>query len=152
MKKNIFSIAFASDHRGVKLKEELIKYLTKKGYKIKDFGTYSEDSCDYPDYIYPAVKSVQEGAFQRAIVLCYTGIGSAIIANKVKGIRAALVDKITTARLSRRHNDSNVLVLPAGFLKPDLAKRIVGVWLVTEFDGGRHARRLNKIHKVEEIE
>ena len=143
-------IAIASDHRGFKLKNFLGDYLSSKGYEVIDFGTFSSDSCDYPDYVYPAVLSVKNRKAKRAIVICYTGIGSCIAANKIKGIRAALAFNIKTAVYSRRHNNSNVLVLAAGFVKRDYAKRLVIRWLNTEFEGGRHERRLRKIQKIEE--
>ncbi len=143
-------IALASDHRGFKLKNLIADYLKRRGIEVLDFGTFSRDSCDYPDYVYPAVMAVKERKAQRAIVICYTGVGSSIVANKVNGIRAALVFNIKMAVLSRRHNNSNVLVLGAGFLKPDYALRIVSRWLNTGFEGGRHLRRLRKIEKIEE--
>lgn len=146
------TIALASDHRGFKLKTVLEKFLKEKGYETVDFGTYTSESCDYPDYVYPASVAVKEKKVNRAIVICYTGIGSCIVANKVKGIRAALVSNIAAAALTRRHNDSNVLVLATQALKTDYAKKIVLTWLKTEFEGGRHLRRINKIRDIEERE
>ena len=143
------NIAFASDHRGFKLKDKLITYLKSKGYKALDFGTYSSDPCDYPDYIYPATQAIREKKAERAILICYTGIGSVIVANKVRGIRAALVASIKTAKLTRQHNNSNALVLASRELKFDYAKKIVLTWLSTEFEGGRHQRRLKKIADIE---
>ncbi len=145
-------IAVASDHKGFKLKNILSEYLKDKGNEIVDFGTHSTESCDYPDYIYPAVDSVRKKKCERAIVICYSGVGSAIVANRVKGIRAALVFNIRMAVFSRKHNNSNVLVLAAGFLKTDYAKKMVIRWLSADFEGGRHARRLRKIQKIEEKE
>ena len=145
-------IAVASDHRGFKLKNIVSEYLELKGYKVFDFGTFSSQSCDYPDYVYPAVLSVKNKKNERAIVICYTGIGSSIVANHVKGIRAALVFNIKGALLSRRHNNSNVLVLAAGFIKNDYAKKLVIRWLHTNFEGGRHQRRLCKIQIIERKE
>lgn len=145
-------IAIASDHKGFKLKNILSEYLKSKGNIIVDFGTYSAESCDYPDYIYPAVDSLRKKKTDRAIVICYSGIGSAIVANKTRGIRAALVFNIKMAVFSRKHNNSNTLVLGAGFLKPDYVKKIVTRWLAVDFEGGRHARRLRKIQKIEEKE
>lgn len=145
-------IALASDHRGFKLKNFLAQLLTSRGHVIKDFGTYSLDSCDYPDYIYPASLAVRNNESDRAVLICYTGVGSAIAANKVKGVRAALVSNVKSAALSRMHNDANVLVLPEYLLTKELAKRIVLVWLKTAFDGGRHTRRLHKIKEIEEKE
>ncbi len=143
-------IAFGSDHRGFKLKNVLITYLKEKGYEVLDFGAYSKDPSDYPDYVYPAVSSLAEKKADKAIVICFTGIGSCILANKVKGIRAALAYNIKSAKLSRKHNDSNVLVLASGLFKPDYAKKLVLSWLKENFEGGRHSRRLKKIRKIEE--
>jgi len=145
-------IGIASDHRGFKLKDTLINYLTEKGYGVVDFGTYSKDPCDYPDYTYVASEAVKMKKVDRAVIICYTGIGSCIAANKVKGVRAALVYSLKSAYMSRRHNNSNVLVLPSSFLKVDYTKKIISRWLKEEFEGGRHARRLRKIREIEERE
>jgi len=145
-------IGIASDHRGFKLKNTLVEYLTEKGYSIVDFGTYSRDSCDYPDYTYPAALAVKNRKVERAIIICYTGIGSCIAANKVKGVRAALVYSLKSAYMSRRDNNSNVLVLPSSLFKIDYTKKIISRWLKEEFEGGRHARRLRKIREIEEAE
>jgi ribose 5-phosphate isomerase B len=145
-------IALASDHRGFKLKAVLDKYLNSKGYETVDFGTHTEDSCDYPDYIYPASVAVRKGEVDRGIFLCYTGIGSAIAANKVRGIRAALVYSLKSAILSRQHNDANVLVLPTSFMKADYLKKVILAWLKADFEGGRHLKRVAKITKIEEKE
>jgi ribose 5-phosphate isomerase B len=146
------TIALASDHRGFKVKAVLADMLKAKGYEVLDFGTHCQDSCDYPDYIYPAAKAVQTGRVERAIVICYTGIGSSIVANKVKGVRASLVFNIASARLTRQHNDSNVLVLPSSLFKIEYAKKVVMTWLKAEFEGGRHTRRVQKIKEIEEKE
>ena len=143
-------IAIASDHRGFKLKSILAEYLRDRGYTIIDFGTYSSDSCDYPDYVYPASVAVKNKQADRAIIVCYSGIGSCIVANRLKGIRAALAVDIKRAALSRKHNNSNVLVLGAGFLKREYAKKLVTRWLAIPFEGGRHLRRLKKIERIEE--
>ncbi|MCM8819925.1 MAG: ribose 5-phosphate isomerase B [Candidatus Omnitrophica bacterium] len=145
-------IAIASDHRGFKLKIFLEKFLKEKGYEIVDFGTHSAEPCDYPDYVYPAVEAVKNKKVDRAIVICYTGIGSCIVANKIKGIRAALVTDLRTAILSRRHNDSNVLVLGSRNSSLEEIKRIVLRWLKEKFEGGRHLRRIKKIDLIEEKE
>jgi ribose 5-phosphate isomerase B len=142
-------VAVASDHRGFRLKKIISRYLQDKDNEVIDFGTYSCESCDYPDYIYPATKAVKDGRADRAIVICYSGVGSSIIANRLPGIRAALVFNIKMAALSRKHNDSNVLVLAAGFTKYSYAKKIVSRWLKTAFEGGRHSRRLKKIKDFE---
>ncbi len=141
-------IAIASDHRGFKLKSILTEYIENKDMIVNDFGTFSHDSCDYPDYVYPAVMAVKQKKADRAIVICYSGVGSSIVANRIKGIRAALVFTIRTAVLSRMHNNSNVLVLGAGFLKTDYAKKMVIRWLNTPFEGGRHLKRLRKIESL----
>jgi len=145
-------IALASDHRGFRLKAALGKYLSSKGYETVDFGTHSEDACDYPDYIYPASVAVRKGEADRGIFLCYTGIGSTIAANKVRGIRAALAYSLKSAILSRRHNNANVLVLPTNFMKVDYLKKVILAWLKADFEGGRHLKRIGKIAKIEEKE
>jgi len=145
-------IALASDHRGFKLKNFLTEFLKAKGHEVVDFGTHSSEPCDYPDYVYAAAVSVRQKKADRAIAICYTGIGSSIVANKVRGVRAALVTDIKSARLTRKHNDTNVLILPAYNSKKDYIGRIVSVWLNTGFEGGRHARRLKKIQEIEERE
>jgi len=145
-------IALASDHRGFQLKNFLSDNLKKKGYEVEDFGTYSQDPCDYPDYIYPAALAVKNKKADRAVVICYTGEGSAMAANKVRGVRAALAYDLKSAYMSRRHNNSNVLVLPSYLFKAEQAKKIVLRWLKEEFEGGRHLRRVKKIKDIEEKE
>ena len=143
-------IAIACDHRGVQMKNALIQYLKKKNFDVMDCGTYSEDSCDYPDFIIEAAEKVSKKECHRAIGICYTGIGSAIVANKVRGIRAALCYNIEQARLSRGHNDSNMLILGAGFLPQDVLFPLVDTWLNTPFERGRHEVRVNKIKSYEQ--
>ena len=145
-------IALASDHRGFKLKNILAEFLKDKGYQTIDVGTHSCDSCDYPDHAYLAAKAVKTKQVDRAVIICYTGEGSAMVANKVRGIRAALAYDLKSASMSRRHNDSNVLVLPSYFLKPEAIKRLLLRWLKEEFEGGRHLRRVRKIREIEEKE
>ncbi len=145
-------VGIGSDHRGFKLKNFLIDFLREKKIVVVDFGTYSSDSCDYPDFIYPLGVAIRERKIDKGIFICYTGIGSCICANKIKGVRAGLVYNLKTAKLSRKHNNTNVLVLGAGFLKREYAKKIVWVWLNTGFEGGRHLRRLRKILRIEEEE
>ena len=145
-------IALASDHRGFKIKNMLSEFLQEKGFEVRDYGTYSSDSCDYPDYTYRACDAVRTKKADRAIVICYTGIGSAIAANKVCGIRAALVYNIKGAAMSRRHNNANVLVLPSYFLTRETLKKITLRWLKEQFEGGRHLRRIKKINEIEEQE
>ncbi len=141
-------IALASDHAGYKLKQELLSYLSN--FEVVDFGTDSPQSTDYPDIGFAAAEAVAKGECNRGILICGSGIGMSIVANKVNGIRAALCTSETIARLSRQHNDANILVLPGRFIFFDEAKKIVDTWLTTKFDGGRHQRRLNKIKKYEE--
>jgi ribose 5-phosphate isomerase B len=145
-------IAVACDHRGVKLKNALAKYLNAQGHVVVDLGTYSKDPCDYPDYTYLAADAVRNKKCDRAIVICYTGVGSCIVANKVKGIRAALGYNLKSVYMSRRHNNSNVLVLPSYLFKIGYIEKMVCRWLKEEFEGGRHARRLRKIREIEEKE
>lgn len=136
-------LALASDHAGFEFKEKLKEYLS--GHDIEDFGTDSEESMDYPDTGFPAAESVARGKCDRGILICGSGIGMSIVANKVKGIRASLCNQVEIAILTRKHNDSNVLVLPGRFLDYKMAIKIVDAWLNTEFEGGRHQRRIDKI-------
>ena len=142
-------IAIACDHGAFALKEALKKHLESKGLEYKDFGTYSLDSCDYPDFAAPAAKAVASGECDRGIVLCTTGIGVSITANKVKGIRCALLSDIMSARLTRQHNDTNMMALGAGVVGEKLALEIVDTWLDTPFEGGRHQRRIDKVMALE---
>lgn len=143
-------IAFGSDHAGLALKKQLIEYLKAEGHEITDYGTYTSDSCDYPDYAYPAALSVSNKEADCAIVVCYTGIGVSIVANKVKGVRCSLVTSVEDAVLTKEHNDSNCLALGAKNIPFELAKDIVDAWLTTTFVGGRHINRVNKIKVLEE--
>ncbi len=142
-------VALAADHRGFEFKEKIKQYLKAKGIPVLDYGTDSEESCDYPDYMIKAAEAVKKGKAGRAIGVCHSGIGSAIAANKVKGVRAALVRSAEEAKLSRAHNDSNMLILGSGFVKTAQVKKIVETWLHTNFEGGRHARRIDKITRYE---
>ena len=142
-------IAIASDHGGYQLKEHLKAYLAAKGITCEDFGTNSADSCDYPDFAVPAAQAVASGQCEMGIVICTTGIGMSISANKVKGIRCALCGDILSAELTRRHNDANMLALGAGITGPMVAERIVDVFLNTGFEGGRHQRRVEKMMDIE---
>jgi len=142
-------ILIASDHAGFALKEKLKPYLVKKGLEVVDLGTYSKDRCDYPEFAYALAKKISEKKFKRGILICKTGIGNSIMANRLHGVRAALVYNVMAARLSREHNDSNILVLGSAFVNKDLGNRIIDVWLKTGFQGGRHLRRLNLINKLE---
>lgn len=143
-------IAFACDHRGFELREKILNFLKGHGYAVVDCGTDSAESVDYPDFVIRAAEKVQRGECERAIATCYTGIGSAIAANKVRGVRAALVQTVKQAELSRGHNDSNMLILGAGFLAPQDLIPVLETWLRAPFEGGRHQRRVNKIRKYEE--
>jgi len=138
-------VALGADHRGFKLKEELRRWLAARGHEPIDFGPDSDDRVDYPDYAFKVARAVARQRADRGILVCSTGIGMAIAANKVRGVRAALVDSVRLARLSREHNDSNVLCLGADVISADRARRIAGIWLATGFAGGRHAGRLAKI-------
>ena len=142
-------IALACDHGAYALKEEVKKFLDKKGLEYKDFGTNSLDSCDYPDFAGPAALAVASGECDRGIVLCTTGIGVSITANKVKGIRCALLSDVMSARLTRQHNDTNMMAIGAAVVGQMLALEIIDTWLGTEFEGGRHARRVEKLMSYE---
>ncbi len=143
-------VALAADHRGYELKERIAAFLKQKKYEVEDCGTYSMESTDYPDYMIKAAEMVQKGSCARAIGICYTGIGSTIAANKVRGVRAALVKSIEEAKLSRAHNDANMLILGAGFLEPGIVFSLVETWLQTPFEGGRHEQRVRKIKDYEQ--
>ncbi len=144
-------IAIASDHGGFDLKEAVRKHLEEKGITCKDFGTDSRASCDYPDFAGAAAKAVADGECERGIVICTTGIGVSIVANKVNGIRCGLCTNVTQARLTREHNDANMLALGAGITGQTAAMDIVDTFLSTEFSHGeRHERRVRKIAEYEE--
>ena len=143
-------IAIGSDHAGFRLKGEIIKLLRELGHDCHDFGTQSEEHCDYPDYAQAVAEAVARGECERGILICATGIGMSMAANKVKGIRAALCHDVFSARRSREHNDANVLCLGAEVLGVGLALEIVRAWLAAEFSGGeRHRRRVEKIEAME---
>ena len=143
------ALLLASDHAGFALKEKIKSYLTKKGFCVKDLGTYSAERCDYPLYAYELAKNISNKKFQRGILICKSGIGNSIVANRLPGVRAALCHCVKIAKLSREHNDSNVLVLGSGFVKADLANKIIAAWLKTKFLGGRHLRRLKLINSID---
>jgi len=142
-------IALGSDHGGLALKNHIISYLEEQGLEYKDFGCYTADSCDYPDFGAAAARAVASGECDRGIVVCTTGIGISIAANKVKGIRCALCSEPLSAEMTRRHNDANMLALGGGLVGPNLALRIVETFLNTQFEGGRHQRRVDKISALE---
>ena len=141
-------IALGCDHGGYELKQFIMKTLEKLGYEYEDFGCYSLESCDYPDFGAAAARAVAEGKCDRGIVICTTGIGISIAANKVAGIRCAHCTDPLSAEMTRRHNDANVLALGAGITGPNLAKRMVEVFLNTDFEGGRHARRVAQLDAI----
>ncbi|MBI5576844.1 MAG: RpiB/LacA/LacB family sugar-phosphate isomerase [Deltaproteobacteria bacterium] len=143
-------IVLASDHGGVEMKGDLLMRLSGKGFELRDLGTDSADPVDYPDFGFAAAALVRRGEADRAVLICRSGIGMAICANKSKGVRAAVVSRVADASLSRRHNDANVLVLGADEISILQARRIVETWLSTPFDGGRHRRRVDKIKRFEE--
>jgi RpiB/LacA/LacB family sugar-phosphate isomerase len=144
-------IIIGSDHAGFRLKQSLKSYLLSLGFEVKDLGTYSLKRCDYPQIAYSLAYQVSSGNFSRGILICKTGIGNSIVANRLPGIRAALCYNTKAAKLSREHNDSNVLVLGRAFVSNSQAKRITRTWINTGFCGGRHKRRLNQIKKIEQI-
>ena len=142
-------IALGADHAGWELKEALKAWLIENGYQIIDFGTHSTESVDYPDYALQVAESVASGKAERGLLVCGTGIGMVMTANKVPGIRAALCSDPFMARMSREHNDANILALGGRLMDTELGLEILRMWLSTEFAGGRHERRLGKIVQIE---
>ena len=143
-------IAIGCDHGALDLKNKVIAHLTAKGYEVVNFGTDTLDSCDYPDFAAPAAKAVASGECEKGIVLCTTGIGVSIVCNKVKGIRCALLSDVMSARLTREHNDTNMMAIGAGVVGQMLALEIVDTWIGTEFSHNeRHQRRINKVMALE---
>jgi RpiB/LacA/LacB family sugar-phosphate isomerase len=142
-------IAIGADHGGYTLKEDLKLFLQNQGYQVDDYGTYSTDSVDYPDFAYAVADKVGKNEAWRGIIIDGAGIGSCMVANKVPGVRAAMCYNLPTALNSREHNNANVLTLGAGMINPTLARQIVETWLNTVFSGGRHARRVDKIMEIE---
>jgi ribose 5-phosphate isomerase B len=143
-------ISIAADHAGFALKEKLRTRLAAEGHEVADFGTTSEESCDYPDFAQPVARDVAQGRSDRGILVCSTGIGMAMAANKVSGVRAAPAVSEDEVRLTREHNDANVLTLGAKYLDEAKAAELIEVFLQTEFSGGRHARRVAKIAQLEQ--
>ena len=141
-------ISIASDHGGFALKQEIAEYLRQQGHEVLDCGCHSTESCDYPDFGAAAARAVASGAGERGVEICSTGIGISIAANKVPGIRCALCGDIYSAEMTRRHNNANVLAMGAHLTAPVLAKKILDVFLSTEFEGGRHQRRIDKIDHI----
>ena len=142
-------IALGSDHGGLALKRHVMDYLDQHQLAYKDYGCYTSDSCDYPDFGRAAAEAVASGECDRGIVICTTGIGISIAANKVQGIRCAHCADSLEAEMTRRHNDANMLAIGAGFTGKNLAERMVEVFLSTDFEGGRHARRVNKLNAIQ---
>ena len=142
-------ISMGCDHGGFDLKEDIKAFLTEQGHEVKDFGTHSKDSCDYPDFAGPAAQAVASGECEKGIVLCTTGIGVSITANKVKGVRCCLLSDLLSAKMTRQHNDTNVMAMGAAIVGEMLALQIVDTWLGTEFEGGRHQRRVDKMMAYE---
>ena len=143
-------ITIGSDHAGWEMKEDLKPYLEKMGHEVRDLGTNSPESVDYPDYALAVARAVAGGEAERGIIICGTGIGSSIVANKVPGIRAALCHNRYTAEMSRSHNDANLLCLGGRVIDKKSAREIIKVWLATSFSGARHTRRLKKLLEIEE--
>ena len=138
-------IGIACDHAAYELKEFLVGYLASKGFEVKDFGTHSEESCDYPDFAHALGEAIDNGELERGVALCGSGEGISMTLNKHQSVRAALCWIPEIAKLSRQHNNSNVLCMPARFISNDEALEMLNIWLDTEFEGGRHQRRLDKM-------
>ena len=142
-------IAVACDHGGLRLKNVLADEMKKQGYEVVDFGTYTDDSCDYPDFAAKAAKAVANGECEKGVVVCGTGIGISISCNKVKGIRCALVHGVFSAKATRAHNDTNMLAMGQRVIGEGLALEILNAWLNTEYEGGRHDLRIEKMMSLE---
>ena len=143
-------LVIASDHGGFALKQELMEHLRARGVEFEDIGTYSEESCDYPVYAEKAARGVAEGKYEKGILVCGTGIGMSLAANKIKGIRCAVLSDCFSAEMCRAHNDANMIALGGRVIGDELAKRMVDLFLDTPFMGGRHARRVDLIRALEE--
>lgn len=143
-------VAFGCDHGGFVAKQAVFDYFKANGIEFKDFGTFSEDSCDYPDFALPVSESVAKGEFDYGVLICGTGIGMSIVANKVNGIRCAHVTDEFSAEMTRRHNNTNIIALGARITKVEDIVKYVQIFLTTPFDGGRHQNRINKIQLVED--
>ena len=145
----VSTIALGADHAGFQVKEALKAWLIEQGYEVVDYGIHSPESVDYPDYAAQVAEAVADQKVERGVLVCGTGIGMAITANKVAGVRAALCSDLYTARASREHNDANVLALGGRLMGPEVALDILRMWLATDFAGGRHRRRVDKIADLE---
>jgi ribose 5-phosphate isomerase B len=142
-------VAIASDHGGLNIREEIKQLMEEMGIEYEDFGCDCDTSVDYPDYALPVAEKVAAGEFDRGILICGTGIGMSIAANKVKGIRCALVHDVFSAKVTRQHNDSNIIAMGERVIGPGLAREIAKAWLTSDFEGGRHANRVGKITEYE---
>lgn len=142
-------IAIASDHAGLELKEDIKIFLKEKGFELLDMGINSTESVDYPDYGIPVAEIISKGKLKKAILICGTGIGMSIVANKFPDVRAALVNDVYSARMAKEHNDANILVIGGRIAGKGLAREMVKAWLEAKFEGGRHQRRLDKISEIE---
>ena len=140
-------IALASDHGGLELKNEVKSYITSIGHEAVDYGIYTKESCDYPDFARQAAAAVADGTCEKGILVCTTGIGVSMVANKVKGVRCALCTNVDMATMTRKHNDANMIAMGQKYVTVDLAKQIVDAFLNTTFEGGRHAVRVDKIEQ-----
>lgn len=140
----------ASDHGGLPMKEEIVTYLAARGIEVRDLGTDNGDSVDYPDFGEKVARSIAKGEAEKGILVCGTGIGMSIVANKFPGVRAALVWDDFTAQMSKEHNNANIIVLGGRVQTPESACRMIGIWLDTAFEGGRHQQRLDKIAQIEQ--
>jgi ribose 5-phosphate isomerase B len=138
-------IPIASDHGGFEMKEYIIGHLIKNGYEVKDFGTKSKESVDYPDFIHPLAREINDGNYKLGIIICGSGNGAQMVANKYPNVRAALCWTEEISRLARQHNDANILSLPGRFIDKELAVKLVEIFLNTDFEGGRHQNRIEKI-------
>ena len=139
------TVGVCSDHAGYELKEKVKEWLAARGYKVRDFGTSSTDSCDYPDFAHPCANAVESGQCDCGVAMCGTGNGIAMTLNKHAGVRAALCWAPELSKLAREHNDANILVMPARFIDPEVAMEVLATYMSTPFEGGRHVRRVNKI-------
>lgn len=142
-------IAIASDHGGIELKDDLKIFLKERGYDVIDMGTNGNESVDYPDYGIPVAEKVSKGELEKGILICGTGIGMSIVANKFPNVRAALVSDVYSARMAKEHNDANILVIGGRITGKGLAREMVSAWLEAKFEGGRHQKRLDKIREIE---
>lgn len=143
-------VAIGSDHGGFLLKENLKEFFEEQGVKFQDFGVFSKEASDYPDIAFQVAQAVAAGEYDKGVLICGTGIGVSIVANKVVGIRAALCHDVFSARMTRKHNDANILAMGERVIGFGLAREIAGTWLATDFEGGRHVRRIEKIRSIEE--